>query len=124
MNHTRIFLQGFKVMTSIGVHPHEHLAAQLIKVDVELDISALRTPKDDRLAETLNYEWVAELIETQCAEGHVQLIETLVERIADQCLGDRRVEAVRVRIEKPGAIAKADAAGVEIYRARKPIERG
>ena len=32
---------------------------------------------------------------------HVNLIETLAERIASQCLADRRVERVRVRIEKP-----------------------
>ncbi len=118
MSQTKIFLRGFKVMVSIGVHPHEHLAKQLIKVDVELQLGKLPPPQDDRLIETLNYEWVAELIEAECAAGHVQLIETLVERIAEQCLIDPRVDAVQVRIEKPGAITKADAAGVEITRSR------
>jgi dihydroneopterin aldolase len=118
MSGTRIFLRGYKVMVSIGVHPHEHLAKQAIQVDVELDLGAMPAPSDDRLVETLNYEWVADLIEDLCNQGHVQLIETLVERIAARCLTDERVLAARVRIEKPGAIAKADAAGVEIYRQR------
>ncbi len=118
MTNTLIFLRGYQVMVSIGVYPHEQLAKQKIKVDVELDLGGAPTPSDDRLAETLNYEWVADLIEELCAKDHVQLIETLALRLADQCLLDTRVNAARIRIEKPGAIAKADAAGVEIYRTR------
>ncbi len=118
MSKTRIFLSGYNVMASIGVHPHEQIAPQLIRVDVTLDLGDMQAPKHDRLAETLNYEWIAELIENQCTQGHVQLIETLTSKIAKDCLGDERVRAVRVRIEKPGAIAKADAAGVEIFQER------
>ncbi|VAV99473.1 Dihydroneopterin aldolase [hydrothermal vent metagenome] len=116
MNQTRIFLRGYKIMASIGVHPHEHLAKQLIKVDVELELGDTQAPQQDQLTETLNYEQLAELIENLCDQGHVQLIETLVERIATKCLADFAIQAVRVRIEKPGAIAKADAAGVELYQ--------
>jgi len=50
--------------------------------------------------------------------GHVNLVETLAERIAGDCLADARVAAVRVRIEKPDVIANAQAVGVEIVRTR------
>ena len=52
------------------------------------------------------------------AEGHVNLVETLAERIAAACLKDRRVMAARVRIEKPEIIPNARSVGVEIERAR------
>ncbi|MBL1430656.1 MAG: dihydroneopterin aldolase [Robiginitomaculum sp.] len=113
---TSIFLTGYQVMSSIGVHDHERKHKQAIKVDIELDMGEIAPPKDDLLVETLNYEWLADIIETECKAGHVQLIETLINRIADQCLSEPRVQAIRVRIEKPAAIAKAAAAGVEIYR--------
>lgn len=113
---TSIFLSGYQVMTSIGVHDHERKTEQEIKVDIELDLGEIAPPKDDLLIETLNYEWLADIIETECKSGHVQLIETLINRIADQCLVEPRVQAVKIRIEKPAAIAKAVAAGVEIYR--------
>lgn len=118
---TQIFLKGYQVMTSIGVHPHEHAAKQQIKVDIELDLGAIPAPKNDRLIETLNYEWLAELIERQCAIGHVQLIETLIWQIADQCLVEPKVQRVRIRIEKSAAITKADAAGVELVLNRANI---
>ena len=51
------------------------------------------------------------------SEGHVGLVETFAERLALDCLLDPRVRAVTVRIEKPGALAAAAAAGCEVtYR--------
>ena len=50
------------------------------------------------------------------AAGHINLVETLAERIADFCLSDRRVAAARVRVEKSGAVVEAAGVGVEIER--------
>ena len=48
--------------------------------------------------------------------GHVNLVETLAERIAAMCLEDRRVLSARVRIEKLDVFAEAESVGVEIER--------
>jgi dihydroneopterin aldolase len=50
------------------------------------------------------------------ASGHVQLIETLAERIAEVALEDRRVAGVRVRVEKLDVYADAASVGIEIER--------
>lgn len=116
---TRIFVRGLLIQASIGVHPHEHEEQQPIIVDIELDMSGMNTPKDDRLHETLDYGVVAEKAEEIALEAHVQLVETLAERIADWALAfDERVQSCAVRISKPQALLKADAAGVEILRRR------
>lgn len=117
-NRTSVFLRGYKVMANIGVYPHEHEGKQVISVDAELELSADVQPQTDRIGETLNYEWLVDVIERTCAQGHVQLVETLNDRIAKCCLQDKRVIAVRVRIEKPGAIANAEAAGAELVLRR------
>ena len=76
-------------------------------------------PKDDRLHETLDYGLIAEKAEELTLEAHVQLVETLADRICDWALSaDPRVQAVTVKISKPQALLKADAAGVEIHRER------
>jgi dihydroneopterin aldolase len=49
---------------------------------------------------------------------HVNLIETLAERIARQCLSDGRVQRVRVRIEKPDVARSFKGVGIEIERDR------
>ena len=116
---TRIFVRGLLVQASIGVHPHEHEGTQPIIIDVELDMGAMATPDEDRLAETLDYSIVADAAERLAQEAHVQLVETLAERIADWALTeDARVRSARVSIAKPQALLKADAAGVEIVKTR------
>ena len=51
-------------------------------------------------------------------EGHIQLLETAAERIADLCLADRRCAKVRVKVEKLDVYTNAAGVGVEIERPR------
>lgn len=116
---TRIFVRGLLIQASIGVHPHEHEGTQPIIIDIELDMGDMDLPQDDRLHETLDYSLVAQKAEDLAMEAHVQLVETLAERIADWALAaDPRVQRVAVAISKPQALLKADAAGVEVVKAR------
>ena len=116
---TRIFVKGLSIQASIGVHPHEYESTQPIIIDVELDMADMPLPKQDRLAETLDYGLVAQKCEEIAQEAHVQLVETLAERIAIWALdADKRVQSVAVRIAKPQALLKADVAGVEIVKTR------
>lgn len=116
---TRIFVRGLLIQASIGVHPHEHEQTQPVIIDIELDMGDMALPEKDRLHETLDYGLVAEQAEEIALEAHVQLVETLAERIADWALSaDQRVKRVAVSIAKPQALLKADAAGVEIVKSR------
>jgi dihydroneopterin aldolase len=114
-----VFIEGLEVSASIGVHPHEHETRQRVLVDVALDMTGAPTPKHDRLAETADYEALARVIEEMAREGHVQLVETLAERIARAALRDPRVVKARVRVAKPAALANARAVGCEVV-----VERG
>lgn len=116
---TRIFVRGLLIQASIGVHPHEHEQTQPVIIDIELDMGDMALPEKDRLHETLDYGLVAEKAEAIALEAHVQLVETLAERIADWALSaDDRVRRVAVSIAKPQALLKADSAGVEIVKSR------
>ena len=76
-------------------------------------------PQDDRLHETLDYGLVADTATAIALETHVQLVETLADRIATWALAaDPRVQACAVRIAKPQALDTADLAGVEVIRRR------
>ncbi|PHR94088.1 MAG: dihydroneopterin aldolase [Robiginitomaculum sp.] len=118
-SHTTIFVKGLEVQASIGIHPHEYESTQLIIIDVELDLGALPPPEEDRLAETLDYSMVADKAAEFAQEAHVQLVETLANRIAQWALEtDERVLACKVCIAKPHALINADTAGVEIVLKR------
>ncbi len=118
-----VFLRDLVLAASIGVHPHEHAAPQRVRINVDLGVEDdgarfLSRPRvgRDELSRVVDYEKVADTVRAIVASGHVRLVETLAERIAEACLTDRRVHLARVRVEKLDIFADATSAGVEIER--------
>lgn len=110
-----VMVRGLEVQAAIGVHAHEHGRLQPLVVDVELDLGA---GPIHRLSDTLDYEGVARVARELAGGEHIALVETFAERVALACLADPRVQAVKVRVEKPGAIPGAAAAGCEVAYSR------
>lgn len=106
-----VFVRGLQVQAGIGVHDHEQGRLQTLVIDVRLDLGSADV---DRLADTVNYEAVAQAAKAIVASGHVGLVETFADRLALTCLENPLVQAVTVRIEKPGALADTIAPGCEV----------
>ena len=113
-----VFIRDLMLTGLIGVHGHEKEKPQRIRINLDLAVKETPTAIEDRLADVVSYEEVADGIRAMVASGHVKLVETLAERIADMCLKDGRVQAARVRIEKLDVFEDAASAGVEIERFR------
>lgn len=116
MSETRVFIRNLELPARIGIHGHEQGKPQPVRFNVSLWTNLATT--GDRLDNAIDYEAVAGKIRSIVASGHINLAETLAERIASACLQDSRVAKVRVQVEKLHAIAGAEAAGVEIERDR------
>jgi len=110
-----VFVRGLKIAAEIGVHAHERGRAQPLVVYVELTLGDQRI---EVLADTVNYERISTRARDIAAEGHIELVEEYADRLARACLDDPRVRRVRVRVEKPEALAGAEAAGVETMLVR------
>ena len=121
-----VFIRDMTLSARIGVTSGEKRGPQRVRVNVDLaveDEGARPLSRDkvgeDRLARVVDYEPIAAAVRRIVAAGHVGLVETLAERIAEACLADHRVLAARVRVEKPDVFADAAAVGVEIERRRE-----
>lgn len=112
-----VFVRDLVLACSIGAHRHERDSAQRVRIN--LDLAVLETPRalDDRLENVFSYEHLADGARAVAAAGHINLVETYAERLAEICLDDARVRRVRVRVEKLDVYADAAAVGVEIERA-------
>jgi dihydroneopterin aldolase len=111
-----LFVRDLVVPCAIGVYAHEKGKRQNVRINVELNIADPDAVHDDRITEVVSYDDVVTGIRSLADQGHIHLVETLAERIADMCLADRRVDRVRVRIEKLDVLAEAESVGVEIDR--------
>jgi len=112
-----VFIRDLELLARIGVHGHEQGKPQPVRINVAL--TGTIDEAGDRLENAIDYESVAEKIRGIIAAGHINLAETLAERIAAACFEDKRVIHARVRVEKLHALPGADAAGVEIERDAK-----
>ncbi len=117
-----VFVRDLEVWATVGVHAHEKRAPQRLVMSVDLTVHEATSPLHDRLENVVCYEQVVRHIQKICRAGHVNLIETLAEKIAEKCLTDPRVLAVRIRIEKPDILAECASVGVEIERLQSPPE--
>jgi dihydroneopterin aldolase len=103
------------VLAQIGIHGHERGHMQPVRINVDLaveDAAAI----EDRLDSVVDYEAITGSIRALIGVGHINLAETLAERIADACFRDARVKTARVSVEKLHALPGAESAGVEIER--------
>ena len=112
-----VFLRDMLLMASIGVHPHEHGDAQRVRINVDLAVAETEGG-GDRLARVVDYEQVAKSVRAIVAAGHIKLVETLAERVAETCLSDPRVLRARVRVEKLDVFADVASVGVEVERCK------
>ena len=111
-----VFVRDFDTKAHIGAYEHEKGTAQPIRINVDLSVDESDAEVDDRLENVVCYDSIVAEIRIILAAGHVHLVETLAEQIADMALQDRRVFSARVRVEKLRAIPEAAAVGVEIER--------
>jgi len=121
-----VFLRDLLLQAAIGVYSTEQGRTQRIRVNVDLGVtddgargvSRASVGRDD-LRRVVDYAVIAERVRGIVAAGHVQLVETLAERLAEACLEDERVQVARVRVEKLDVLPDGATAGVEVERRRQ-----
>jgi len=111
-----VFIRDLMLPCSIGIHHHEKITEQRVRINLDLAVLEGDRPIDDDIRNVICYEHLARGIEEIVGRGHVNLVETLAENIATMCLEDGRVKSARVRVEKLDIIDDAESVGVEIER--------
>ena len=112
----RVFINDLVLDCLIGVHRHERDGAQRVRINLDLTVTESPEPIDDRLANVLCYEDLIVKVRHLATSGHVNLVETLAERLAALCLGEPGVRTAKVRVEKLDVFADAASVGIEITR--------
>lgn len=112
----RLFLRDHEVQMNIGAHDFEKTGPQRVVINVELFVPlALSTPRDDRLHEVVDYDFVRDAVARRIAQGHVELQETLCDDLLAALLAHPGVRAARVSSEKPDVYPDCAAVGCEVF---------
>lgn len=107
-------LRQHSVLVRIGVHDFERQAPQRMWFDVDLCIKLDQAPAaKDHISETVNYDFIREVIAGHIGEHHHELQETLCDAITNTLLQTPQVQAVRVTTRKPDVYPDCESVGVE-----------
>lgn len=118
-----VFINDLVLDCLIGVHRHERDGSQRIRINLELTVVESTTPIDDKLSNVLCYEDLIKKVRKLVASGHVNLVETLAQRLADLCLSEAQVNSAKIRIEKLDVFSDAGSVGIEIVRNRNEVTK-
>jgi dihydroneopterin aldolase len=105
MSHTSgtqiLTLTGLRFDASLGILEQEKSAPQPIQVDAELNLGPQPLlPRDDDITHVLDYRKVRKIIIDECTAEHVNLLESLIGKLASRLLQLPGVVGVRVKIAK------------------------
>jgi dihydroneopterin aldolase len=107
-------LSQFECMVHIGVHDFEKKAAQRVWFDIDICVPLAAAPAaQDDISQTLNYDFLRELVLQTTGEVHHELQETLCDALLNQLLLHPSIVAVRVQTRKPDVYADCSSVGTE-----------
>ena len=113
-----IFLNDFMIDANIGVYKHEKIKSQPLRINI---IAKVKNPKkinDDKLYSVVCYNQISKKIKKIIKSGHTILLEKLAEKIFQECFKNKRIQTMKIRLEKLDAIQDAESAGIEVERSR------
>jgi dihydroneopterin aldolase len=94
-------LTGLRFDANLGILAHEKAMPQPIQVDAELNLGTQPLlPSDDDINHVLDYRKVRQIVIDECTERHINLLESLIGKLAHRLMQLPGVLGVRVKITK------------------------
>ena len=113
-----IFLNDFLIQASIGVYKHEKEITQPLRINIIAKVKNPKNINDDNLQSVVCYNQISKKIKKIIKSGHTILLEKLAEKIFQECFKNKRIETMKIRLEKLDAIQGTESAGIEVERSR------
>jgi dihydroneopterin aldolase len=108
MTRTRLFLSGIEASGRHGARPGEKDDPQPFVIDLDLVVNV----GEDRIDGTADYRDVTERVRAVVQDGSFDLIESMAEGVARECLTFDRVLRATVVVHKPNAASRLGIQGV------------
>jgi 7,8-dihydroneopterin aldolase/epimerase/oxygenase len=110
-----IFIRDFRLQALIGFHRRERVVPQTLRLDLEIGIANSAVFASDKVADCIDYDKVTTRIK-DISSGHVNLVETLADRVARLVLDEFGASWVKVSIAKLGILKDVGLVGVTVER--------
>ena len=117
-----VFIKDFIIQEIIGIHEHEKTKKQKIKFNIVVDVNKNTVPDEKDIKSIVDYEKITNKLENLAKNKKYNFLESLAEDSFKEIFEDKRINSVKIKIEKPDAIKNADSVGVEVFKNRSDYE--
>ena len=117
-----VFIKDFIIQEIIGIHEHEKIKKQKIKFNIVINVDQDIIPNEKDIKSIIDYEKIITKIENLTKSTQYNFLESLAEDSFKEIFEDKRINSVKIKIEKPDAIKNADSVGVEVLKNRSDYE--
>ena len=111
-----VFIEQLSVITTIGVYDWEQTIEQKLVFDIEMGWDNRKSAKSDDVNDCLSYADISETVIGHVEGQRFALVERVAEEVADLLLSKFNSPWGRIKLSKPGAVARAANVGVIIER--------
>ena len=117
-----VLIKDFIINEIIGIHDHEKTKKQKIVFNIIIDVNQNTLPNENDLESIVDYEKITNKLENLAKRKKYNFLESLAEDSFKEIFEDTRINSIRIKIEKPDAIANAKSVCVEVFKSRSDYE--
>ena len=118
-----VLIKDFIINEIIGIHEHEKINKQKIIFNIVIDVNQNTIPNENNLSSIVDYEKITNKLRNLTKHKNYNFLESLAEDSFKEIFEDKRINSVKIKIEKPDAIINAKSVGVEVFKTRNDYER-
>ena len=111
-----VYIRDLNIETVIGIYNWERKIKQTVSIDVEMATDISMAAQTDDIAHALDYKSVGKRIIEFVEASQYELVETLIDKVAEIVIGEFSVSWCRIRLSKPGALRGSRDVGIIIER--------
>ena len=117
-----VLIKDFIINEIIGIHKHEKNNKQKIIFNIVIDVDKNTLPNENELSSVVNYEKITNKLQVLLKSKNYNFLESLAEDSFKEIFKDKRINSVKIKIEKPDAIKNASSVGIEVFKSRNDYE--
>ena len=117
-----VLIKDFIINEIIGIHEHEKINKQKIIFNIVIDVNKNTLPDENNISSIVDYEKITNKLENLAKYKNYNFLESLAEDSFKKIFEDKRINSIKIKIEKPDAITNAKSVGVEVFKNRSDYE--
>ena len=117
----KIIIKDLLLNIIIGYYSAEKVKKQNVKFNIELNYTNQKTHNDRDIKSIIDYGRIVKVIKNLTKNKHYNFLESLAENIFDELFKEKRIDKIKLKIEKLDAIKETASVGIEITKKRTHV---